>query len=1081
MMRLWFALLTASAWMAVGASEAHAADKVAIGPAPAWVKPVALPEGEGKPGDAAIRVLLQDQQVMLEPGRQSLYSETAFKVQTPPGLSAGNLSFAWRPDTDVLTVHKLQIRRGNQVIDVLASGQTFTVVRREHNLENAVLDGVLTANIQPEGLQVGDIIDIATTVTSSDPVLKGHVEQLGGAWNGVPLARAHLKVQWPSTLPVRLRQSGGLPVLKPTKYGAMSSIELSMDNLAPVVPPRGAPPRFQIMRMVEFSDFASWGSVAALMAPLFQKAATLPVTGPLQAEVARIRALSPDPKVRAQAALALVQDRVRYVALAMGEGGLVPADAETTWSRRFGDCKAKTALLMALLHALDIAADPVMVSTVFGDGMNERLPMITLFDHVLARATIAGHIYWLDGTRTGDRLDRLKVPSFGWGLPLVATGGELVRILPPPLDTPTETVSVRIDASAGIDLPAPTRIETVMTGDEALGTSIALGNMTAEARDRALRDYWKKSYDSIDVTSTSAGYDPATGEERLVMDGKARMDWSDGSYQTDGTDLGYKADFSRDPGPAQDAPFAVPYPLYTRNVETIVLPPSFAPLKNADSANVAETVAGIEYRRRATGAGSVFTVETSARSIVPEFAAGDAPAAEARLRALEKNRVALRKPARYTPTDQEVAAALMRTPTSVSDFIARGNMLLNRRRRDEAIADFSHAIALDPKNVTALADRGIAYAWKKDAAAAAKDLDAAAAIDPHNAVVFRARGLLAQLRGAPADAITAYTTALELEPGSAFTLGHRAEAYRATGDADHALADAAAAIKLSPNWVDLYLLRATLLRGKGSNDQVSAEASALLAANPDNGYAHVVAARIYSAVQRRDDAMRQLDRAIAIKPEAYIYVNRSHVRTPEDMAGRNADIEAALKLDPKSSDALIAKADLQQEGGNYVAAIRTLSAALTLAPDNGSILVQRGIAYSRSGQAALASSDFAAARAKATEAIQFNALCWEKGTAGVVLATALADCDAGLAKTPNNPALLDSRAFVLLRLGQLDAAIQQYDRAIASRPHQATSLFGRAVAWSRKGDKAKSDADLSAALNADAGVRSQFQRYGVTM
>ena len=1080
-MQVWFALLTTSAWMAAGASAAQAADKVAVGPVPAWVKPVTLPEEPDKPSDAAVRVLLQDQQAMLEPGHQSLYSETAFKVQTPPGLSAGNLSFSWRPDTDVLTVHKLQIRRGNQVIDVLASGQTFTVVRRESNLENAVLDGVLTANIQPEGLQVGDIIDVATTVTSSDPVLKGHVEQIGGAWNGAPLGRAHLKVQWPSTLPVRLRQMGALPVLKPTKKSSMSSIELSMDNLAPIAPPRGAPQRFQIMRLVELSDFASWGSLAALMAPLYQKAATLAATGALQAEVARIRALSPDPKVRAEAALTLVQDRVRYVALAMGQGGLVPADAETTWARRFGDCKAKTALLMALLQALDITADPVAVSTVFGDGMDERLPMINLFDHVLARVTIAGRTYWLDGTRTGDRLDRLMVPSFGWGLPLVASGGALVRIMPPPLDAPTRTVSIRIDASAGIGLPAPTRVETVMTGDEALGLSIAMSNMTAEMRDRALRDYWKQSYDFIDVTSTSASYDPATGEQRLVMDGKARMDWSDGSYQTDGTDLGYKADFNRDPGPASDAPFAVFYPQFTRNVETILLPPGFSDFKNADSADVAETVAGIEYRRRAAIARNVFTVETSERSLVPEFAAKDAPAAETALRALEKKRIALRKPGNYAPTDQELAAALALTPTSVNGFVDRGFMLLNRGRHDEAIADFSRAIALDPKNAIALANRGITYAWKEDPSAAAKDLDAAAAIDPRNAVVFRARGLLAQLRDAPAEAVAAYTTVLEIEPGNSFALGHRAEAHRSLGNADQALADAAAAIKLAPGWVDLYLLRANLLRGKGSNDEVSAEASALSAANPDNGYAHVVAARIYSAIRRRQEAMREFDRAIAIKPEAYVYVNRSEVRPPEDVAGRTADLEAALKLDPKSSYALSAKARLQEESGDYAAAIRTWSTALALAPGEGSILLHRGIAYGRSGRAALASSDLAAARAKATNASEFNQLCWEKATAGVALDTALTDCDAGLAKTPDNAAILDSRAFVLLRLGQLDAAIRDYDRAIASRPHQATSLFGRAVAWSRKGDKAKSDPDLSAALKADAEVRNQFQRYGVTM
>ena len=118
-------------------------------------------------------MLLHDQQTMLEPGKISTFSELAFKIQKPEGLAAGNLSIAWNPAFDTATVNRLEIHRGNQVIDVLKSGQTFTTMRRESNLELAMLDGVLTANIQPEGLQEGDIVVLAYTDEHSDPVLKG--------------------------------------------------------------------------------------------------------------------------------------------------------------------------------------------------------------------------------------------------------------------------------------------------------------------------------------------------------------------------------------------------------------------------------------------------------------------------------------------------------------------------------------------------------------------------------------------------------------------------------------------------------------------------------------------------------------------------------------------------------------------------------------------------------------------------------------------------------------------------------------------------------------------------------------------
>ena len=67
-------------------------------------------------------------------------------------------------------------------------------------------------------------------------------------------------------------------------------------------------------------------------------------------------------------------------------------------------------------------------------------------------------------------------------------------------------------------------------------------------------------YDFIDPKTVAASFDPTTGEARLTMQGSAKLDWAGGSYQTDGTDVGYHADFSRDPGPDADAPFAVQYP-----------------------------------------------------------------------------------------------------------------------------------------------------------------------------------------------------------------------------------------------------------------------------------------------------------------------------------------------------------------------------------------------------------------------------------------------------------------------------------------------------------------------------------------
>ena len=137
-----------------------------------------------------------------------------------------------------MTVHKLEIRRGSQVIDVLASGQKFTTMRREFDLELAMLDGVLTANIQPEGLQQGDVLVMETTTERIDPVMKGHVEATFAPWASAQIALAHAKLNWPSTLALNFRRTGDLPAPQQTSGEGRNSYELTMRDTEPVISPK---------------------------------------------------------------------------------------------------------------------------------------------------------------------------------------------------------------------------------------------------------------------------------------------------------------------------------------------------------------------------------------------------------------------------------------------------------------------------------------------------------------------------------------------------------------------------------------------------------------------------------------------------------------------------------------------------------------------------------------------------------------------------------------------------------------------------------------------------------------------------
>jgi len=87
------------------------------------------------------------------------------------------------------------------------------------------------------------------------------------------------------------------------------------------------------------------------------------VTPAVQKLAEEITAGITDRRAQAEALYRWVSLQIRYVALAMGTGGYVPHQADDIIAARYGDCKDKTTLLAALLHARGIRAMPVLANT----------------------------------------------------------------------------------------------------------------------------------------------------------------------------------------------------------------------------------------------------------------------------------------------------------------------------------------------------------------------------------------------------------------------------------------------------------------------------------------------------------------------------------------------------------------------------------------------------------------------------------------------------------------------------------------------------------------------------------------------
>lgn len=174
----------------------------------------------------------------------------------------------------------------------------------------------------------------------------------------------------------------------------------AITNLPAFEPRAGDPPASHIAPWVGVSSLASWDSFAAW----YQRIATgSDTTGPGIALLAdEIAQAHPDRAGRLRAAYERVS-ALRYVAIELGVGAFRPRTPEQVWKQRYGDCKDKANLLVAVLEKLGIPAEFCLVNR-FGHTFTDWPSW--QFNHAVARVPAAPadgqpRDLWLDTT---DRL-----------------------------------------------------------------------------------------------------------------------------------------------------------------------------------------------------------------------------------------------------------------------------------------------------------------------------------------------------------------------------------------------------------------------------------------------------------------------------------------------------------------------------------------------------------------------------------------------------------------------------------------------------------------------------------------------------
>jgi tetratricopeptide (TPR) repeat protein len=303
--------------------------------------------------------------------------------------------------------------------------------------------------------------------------------------------------------------------------------------------------------------------------------------------------------------------------------------------------------------------------------------------------------------------------------------------------------------------------------------------------------------------------------------------------------------------------------------------------------------------------------------------------------------------------------------TRVAAYNGRGAMYGSQHQNDEAIADFTQALKLDPNSVTAYVKRGGVYEAKGEHDHAIDDLSAAIRLDAKNVQAHELRGDAYVSQHKYDQAIADYTRVLEVSPGSGSVLRKRAGAHMAKGDDDHAVADLGEAIRLDPKNAEAYALRAEANFNLKKYDAAIADADQALKLDTKSVVARLNRGKAYQAKGSNDQAIADLTEAIrgsdslrspgqvwttaSVSPdsrlaEAYLYRGNAYL-AKNDNDTAIADYTQAIQLNSKLWSGYFYRARAYNAKHDYDRAVADWTRLILVMPDVGGLYRERGVNY----------------------------------------------------------------------------------------------------------------------------------------
>lgn len=331
--------------------------------------------------DDAVVWLLDEGVYRIEPdGRTANTIRQVVQILKPEGANLYHEQrLSWNPERQKLTVNWMRVVKPDG--EVIAEHPEQI---QDSDVPAAMGTPMYTANkvrrISLSGLEPGTILDFSITTETFKPAMEGDFLQSWRVTPGTHVVRSNLVVDLPAGFKPRIvernlsfkraeRVVNGrrLYTWATDKVPRLRGEVYSPDSLSPAM-------------TVMVSAPITWETIGKRYMPIARDAYA--VTPSVEEKMAKALtgARSLDDSIRALHKW-VAQD-IRYVSIALGQGGYVPRSAEAVVRTGYGDCKDKSMLFLAALRKIGVTGYPVLLN--ISGGERKESPSIAQFNHMIA-------------------------------------------------------------------------------------------------------------------------------------------------------------------------------------------------------------------------------------------------------------------------------------------------------------------------------------------------------------------------------------------------------------------------------------------------------------------------------------------------------------------------------------------------------------------------------------------------------------------------------------------------------------------------------------------------------------------------